>query len=103
VAMVQHYSIFSLIRNTAKYHENWPRSWRSPEPKSAHDVIIVGGGGHGLATAHYLAREHGITNIAVLEKGWVGGGNTRAEHSHDSFKLSARSVSTAPRSGCSKI
>ncbi|HTB42038.1 MAG TPA: sarcosine oxidase subunit beta family protein, partial [Acetobacteraceae bacterium] len=54
----------------------WPEQWRSPEPKSAYDVVIVGAGGHGLATAYYLAAEHGIRNVAVLEKGWLGGGNT---------------------------
>ncbi|WP_350334909.1 sarcosine oxidase subunit beta family protein [Coralliovum pocilloporae] len=70
------YSIFSLARNALSYHENWPRQWRSPEPKSEYDVVIIGGGGHGLATAYYLAKEHGITNVAVLEKGWLGGGNT---------------------------
>jgi sarcosine oxidase subunit beta len=70
------YSIFSLIRNALSYHQNWPLAWRSPEPKADYDVIIVGGGGHGLATAYYLAKEHGIRNVAVLEKGWIGGGNT---------------------------
>lgn len=70
------YSIFSLIRNAVSYHENWPLAWRSPEPKPQYDVVIVGGGGHGLATAYYLAKEHGIRNVAVLEKGWLGGGNT---------------------------
>ena len=49
--------------------------WRNPEPKSSYDVIIVGAGGHGLATAHYLAARHGITNVAVIDKGWLGGGN----------------------------
>ncbi len=70
------YSILSLLRNARSYHENWSRAWRSPEPKGSYDVIIIGGGGHGLATAYYLAKEHGITNVAVLEKGWLGGGNT---------------------------
>ena len=50
--------------------------WKSPEPKKTYDVIIVGGGGHGLGTAYYLAKEHGIKNIAVIEKGWIGSGNT---------------------------
>ena len=70
------YSIFSLLRNARDDHQNWPRAWRSPEPKDAYDVVIIGGGGHGLATAYYLAKEHGITSVAVLEKGWLGGGNT---------------------------
>ena len=73
---MQRYSLFSLARNAVTYHERWQRAWRSPDPKPAYDAIIVGGGGHGLATAYYLAKEHGITNVAVLEKGWIGGGNT---------------------------
>ena len=63
------YSIFSLARNALSHHERWPLAWRSPEPKRAYDAIVVGGGGHGLATAYYLAKEHGINNVAVLEKG----------------------------------
>ncbi len=70
------YSIFNLARHAVSGHRNWSRAWRRPEPKDSYDVIIVGGGGHGLATAYYLAKEHGITNVAVLEKGWLGGGNT---------------------------
>jgi len=70
------YSIASLARNAMSQHANWPQAWRSPDPKPSYDVIIIGGGGHGLATAYYLARNHGITNVAVLEKGWLGGGNT---------------------------
>lgn len=74
--MKSRYSIFSLMRNALSYHEKWPEAWRSPEPKSSYDVVIVGGGGHGLATAYYLAKIHGIRNIAVIERGWLGGGNT---------------------------
>ncbi len=74
--MKQAYSIFTLVRNALSYHKDWQEAWRSPEPKREYDVLIVGGCGHGLATAYYLAKEHGITNVAVLEKGWLGGGNT---------------------------
>ncbi|MDP6884492.1 MAG: FAD-dependent oxidoreductase, partial [Rhodospirillales bacterium] len=70
------YSIFSLARNALSHHQGWPAAWRSPEPKPSYDVVIIGAGGHGLASAYYLAKEHGITNVAVLEKGYLGGGNT---------------------------
>ena len=74
--MKKKYSIFALIKNSLSYHENWQRAWRDPEPKSQYDAVIIGGGGHGLATAYYLAKNHNLKNIAVVEKGWIGGGNT---------------------------
>jgi len=70
------YSLWSLARNALTGHRDWPRAWRSPAPQPDYDVVIVGGGGHGLATAYYLAKAFGITRVAVLEKGWLGGGNT---------------------------
>ena len=73
---MSNFSIFSLARNAMSYHEDWQKQWRSPTPKREYDAIIGGGGGHGLATAYYLAKEHGMKNIAVVERGWLGGGNT---------------------------
>ncbi|EXJ11448.1 MULTISPECIES: sarcosine oxidase subunit beta family protein [Nitrincola] len=73
---MQRYSGFGLAKHALTHNENWQRLWRNPTPKKKYDVIIVGAGGHGLATAYYLAKEHGITNVAVIEKGWLGGGNT---------------------------
>jgi heterotetrameric sarcosine oxidase beta subunit len=69
------YSAFSILKNALTGHKNWQPAWRAPEPKPEYDIVIVGGGGHGLATAYYLAKEHGLRNIAVLEKGWLGSGN----------------------------
>lgn len=70
------YSLGSLLRGAAGGNRHWRQAWRSPEPKSHYDVVIIGGGGHGLATAYYLAKTYGITNVALIEKGWIGGGNT---------------------------
>ena len=70
------YSALSLFRHALAANRLWGEAWRKPEPKREYDAIIVGAGGHGLATAYYLAKEHGLRNIAVLEKGWIGGGNT---------------------------
>lgn len=70
------YSLLSLARNACSAHSRWPRAWRAAELKPAYDVIIVGGGGHGLATAYYLAKNHGLRNVAVLERGSIGLGNT---------------------------
>lgn len=72
---MQNYSLFSLARNALTGHKNWQKAWRSAPLKEAYEVIIIGAGGHGLATAYYLAKEFGITNVAVLERGWLGGGN----------------------------
>ncbi len=70
------FSLFNIVRQTLSLNEGWPEQWPSAEPKESYDVVIVGAGGHGLATAYYLAKEHGLTRIAVLEKGWLGGGAT---------------------------
>ncbi len=70
------FSFAALARHALSGHARWERQWRSPEPQATYDVVIIGAGGHGLATAYYLAKEHGIRSVAVLEKGWLGGGNT---------------------------
>mgnify|MGYP000029116297 FL=1 len=70
------YSAFAIAREAFRQHTGWERAWARPEPKKKYDVIIVGAGGHGLATAYHLGKNYGITNVAVIEKGWLGGGNT---------------------------
>ena len=70
------YSAAALLRGAISRHMNWPKQWPNPTPKKAYDAIIVGGGGHGLGAAYYLAKRYGVTNVAVIEKGWIGGGNT---------------------------
>jgi sarcosine oxidase subunit beta len=73
---MKRYSAFAVAREALRFHKGWERAWTSPEPKPRYDVIIVGAGGHGLATAYYLGKRFGIKNVAILEKGWLGGGNT---------------------------
>src|SRR5260370_38544702 len=74
---MQKFSALSLFRGGLDGHAKWQRQWRSPEPKPHYDVVIIGGGGHGLATAYYLAERFGISNVAVVESGWLRCGNTR--------------------------
>jgi sarcosine oxidase subunit beta len=70
------YSAWSLLRGALSGHRHWEPAWADVTRRSNYDVILVGGGGHGLAAAYYLAKNHGVTNVAVLERGWIGGGNT---------------------------
>ena len=73
---MRRYSAFAIAREALRHHTGWDRAWKSAAPKARYDVVIVGAGGHGLATAYWLGKNHGITNVAVIEKGWLGGGNT---------------------------
>ena len=73
---MKRYSVFAVAREGLRHHLGWERAWGNPAPRPRYDAIIVGAGGHGLATAYYLGRNHGIRNVAILEKGWLGGGNT---------------------------
>jgi sarcosine oxidase subunit beta len=73
---MQRYSFLNLARHALRGHRGWQPAWRQPQLKTGYDVVIIGGGGHGLATAYYLAHRHGMRNVAVLERGWIGGGNS---------------------------
>jgi sarcosine oxidase subunit beta len=73
--LMREYSAYTLLKNALAGNRDWKPAWRKPDPKASYDVVIIGGGGHGLSTAYYLAKEHGITNVAVLEKGYLGSGN----------------------------
>ena len=73
---MHHYSGFSLFRQALTGHRGWARAWRDPEPQSHYDVVVIGAGGHGLATAYFLVKKQGVRRVAVLERGYLGGGNS---------------------------
>ena len=73
---MERFSAFALVKNALTGNKNWTEHWPEAQPKPSYDVVIVGAGGHGLGAAYYLAKQHGITNVAVIDKGWLGGGNT---------------------------
>jgi sarcosine oxidase subunit beta len=98
---MQKYSIFNLVKNAFSGHQNWDLAWKDPTPKKEYDVVIIGGGGHGLATAYYLAKEHNITNVAIIEKGWIGGGwNGFMEKDEPGFKLQCNVFSKRNYQSC---
>ena len=74
--MTARYSAWTIVREGLSGHKGWPQAWRKAKPQPAYDFVVIGGGGHGLATAYYLAKNHGRSRVAVIEKGWLGGGNT---------------------------
>ena len=100
------YSGFRLLTEALRGNTGWKPAWRDPKPKPAYDVIIIGGGGHGLASAYYLAKEHGITDVAVLEKGWIGGGNVGRnttvafDQQSSTHSQTLPAVSKSPKSLC---
>ena len=73
---MQRYSFFALARHALSGNIGWQRAWRERQLRAQYDAVVIGGGGRGLASAYYLAKEYGVTDVAVLEKGWIGGGNT---------------------------
>lgn len=72
----QRYSLLRMLRHSLQRHANWEPVWADQDPRRSYDVVIIGGGGHGLATAYYLAKNHGVRRVAVVERGWIGGGNS---------------------------
>ncbi len=100
-----HFSAFSLLKNALTGNKHWPEQWPESQPKAEYDVIIVGAGGHGLAAAYYLAKEHGITNVAVIDKGWLGEetpGATPRSSGPTIFMTKAHGCTTTP-STCGRI
>ena len=89
---MRRYSAFAIAREAMRHHLGWERAWKSPAPKARYDVIIVGAGGHGLATAYYLGKNFGIRNVAVIEKGLAGRRQYRAQHDDHPVELPPRSV-----------
>lgn len=73
---MQRYGLAQVLRQALRGNTGWRQAWREPEPRRGYEVLVIGGGGHGLATAYYLAKKHGIRKVAVLERGWIGGGNS---------------------------
>jgi sarcosine oxidase subunit beta len=74
---MQRYSFVNLTWQALRGNRRWRPAWREPQLKTGYDVVVIGGGGHGLATAYYLAKKHGVRNVAVLERGWIGGGTLK--------------------------
>ena len=89
---MKRYSAFAIAKNALTYHQGWERAWAKPEFKKEYDVIIVGAGGHGLATAFYLGKNFGITNVAIIEKGWLGRREHGAQYDDYPFQLPAGSI-----------